>query len=187
MEDVAAWRRAARADLIARRLAIEPALRAAWSAAIARRLEDALNSRPAGMLGFYWPFRGEFDPRALVGSLMARRWCAALPVVIGRGEPLEYREWTPETKLERGALGILAPAAGAPVAPTVVLAPLVGFDAARYRLGNGGGYFDLTLAALEPRPYAVGVGFELGRLETIHPQPHDRRMDAIVTEAATIR
>jgi 5-formyltetrahydrofolate cyclo-ligase len=60
----------------------------------------------------------------------------------------------------------------------------VGFDAAGYRLGYGGGYFDRTLASLTPRPHAIGVGFELGRLETIYPQPFDIPMEAVVTEAS---
>ncbi|HXC91144.1 MAG TPA: 5-formyltetrahydrofolate cyclo-ligase, partial [Stellaceae bacterium] len=51
------------------------------------------------------------------------------------------------------------------------------------RLGYGGGYFDRTLAALSPRPLAIGVGFELSRIETIHPQDFDIPMDLVVTEA----
>jgi 5-formyltetrahydrofolate cyclo-ligase len=89
--------------------------------------------------------------------------------------------------MERGVLGIMIPSYGAPVAPNVVLSPLVGFDAARYRLGNGGGYFDRTLAAMEPRPFAIGIGFALGRIATIHPQPHDLPMDVIVTEEGIAR
>jgi 5,10-methenyltetrahydrofolate synthetase len=69
--------------------------------------------------------------------------------------------------------------------PALVLAPLVGFDRACYRLGYGGGYFDRTLASLSPRPRAIGVGFEFQMLETIHPQSFDMPMDAIVTEAGT--
>ena len=64
-----------------------------------------------------------------------------------------------------------------------MLIPLVGFDAAGYRLGYGGGYFDRTLAAMLPRPLAVGIGFELARLSDIRPQAHDMPMDLIVTEA----
>jgi 5-formyltetrahydrofolate cyclo-ligase len=59
----------------------------------------------------------------------------------------------------------------------------VGFDAANFRLGYGGGFFDRTLASLSPRPYAIGIGYELGRLATLRPLPHDLPMDAIVTEA----
>jgi 5,10-methenyltetrahydrofolate synthetase len=69
----------------------------------------------------------------------------------------------------------------------VLLVPLLGFDAAGYRLGYGGGYYDRTLAAMEPRPLAIGVGYEALRLPTIHPQPHDIPMDAIVTDAGIRR
>jgi 5-formyltetrahydrofolate cyclo-ligase len=68
----------------------------------------------------------------------------------------------------------------------MVIAPLVRFDGGSFRLGYGGGYFDLTLAALTPRPFVIGVGFEFQRLETIH-QPFDIPMDLIVTEAGLQR
>lgn len=68
--------------------------------------------------------------------------------------------------------------------PDVVLIPLVGFDEQNFRLGYGGGYYDRTLAALSPRPITIGLGFEMGRLSTIRPQPHDIPMNYIVTELA---
>ncbi len=64
--------------------------------------------------------------------------------------------------------------------------PLVGFDRQRYRLGYGGGYYDRTLAVLPAKPQAIGVGFELSQVATIHPQPHDIAMDLIVTERGTV-
>jgi hypothetical protein len=59
-----------------------------------------------------------------------------------------------------------------------------GFDAQGYRLGYGGGFFDRTLVACEPRMIAIGVAYEVLRLDTIYPQPHDIAMDFVVTEAA---
>ncbi len=82
--------------------------------------------------------------------------------------------------------GIPTPAAGDFLQPQALLIPLVAFDAAGYRLGYGGGFFDRTLASLHPRPLAIGVGFELNRVETIHPEAHDARLDAIVTEAGVM-
>ena len=67
--------------------------------------------------------------------------------------------------------------------PDALIVPLVGFDEERYRLGYGGDYYDRTLAVLAPRPYCIGLGFESGRLRSVFPQPHDTRMDVIVTEA----
>ena len=68
------------------------------------------------------------------------------------------------------------------MAPDLLIAPLVGFDGAGYRLGYGGGYYDRTLAARSPRPRVIGAGFTLSRLDTIHPQPHDIPMSLVVTE-----
>ena len=73
------------------------------------------------------------------------------------------------------------------VAVVTSIAPVVGFDAAGYRLGYGGGYFDRTLAALAPGWRAFGVGYGLAALPTIHPLPHDVGLDAIVTPDGTVR
>ena len=98
-----------------------------------------------------------------------------------------YRRWRPGDPLIDGVWGIPIPQKREITLPQAVLAPLVGFDRQCYRLGYGGGYFDRTLAALTPRPVAIGVGFELSQLETIHPQDFDIPMDLIVTEAGLRR
>jgi 5,10-methenyltetrahydrofolate synthetase len=82
--------------------------------------------------------------------------------------------------------GIPIPSAGEELRPNVVLLPLVAFDPQGFRLGYGGGYFDRTLAAMVPRPLAIGVGFELGRVADIRPQAHDIPLDATVTEAGIV-
>ena len=87
-------------------------------------------------------------------------------------------------KMSRGVWNIPVPGERTLVQPNLLLVPLVGFDAAGYRLGYGGGYYDRTLAAMSPRPLTIGVGFAMGRLNSIYPQPHDIPMDAIVTEDA---
>jgi 5-formyltetrahydrofolate cyclo-ligase len=73
------------------------------------------------------------------------------------------------------------------VIPDVVIALLVGFDKSAFRLGYGGGYFDRTLAAAAPRPYAIGLGYADSVLQTIHPQPHDIPMNLIVTDESVYR
>jgi len=184
--EVKAWRRAERERLIALRMALPPAERRAAGARIAAALQPIVASRP-GVLGVYWPFRAEFDPRALVETLVAAGRGVALPVVVDRRGPLEYRAWAPGEPLVAGVWDIPIPEQRKVVTPSMVLAPLVGFDRACYRLGYGGGYFDRTLAAFAPRPLAIGVGFAAQAIETIHPQPFDIAMDLIVTEAGVTR
>ncbi len=108
---------------------------------------------------------------------------AALPVVVAEATPLAFRAWDKESALVPDRYGIPTPVDGEWLVPELILLPLNGFDAAGYRLGYGGGYFDRTLAALSPRPLAVGVGFEINRLASIRPELHDQRLDWIVTEA----
>ncbi len=107
----------------------------------------------------------------------------ALPAVVDKKGPLEYRAWRPGEALVDGVWNIPIPEVRNVVVPQAVLAPLVGFDRQCYRLGYGGGYFDRTLAAISPRPLAIGVGYEMSQIETIFPQSFDIPMDVIVTEA----
>jgi 5-formyltetrahydrofolate cyclo-ligase len=180
--ELKAWRRAERERLIALRQALPPAERQRWGARIDAALRGLLAGRP-GILGIYWPFRAEFDPRLLVDWAVADGRTVALPVVVDKKGPLEYRAWRPGETLVDGVWNIPVPEKQEILRPAVVLAPLVGFDDACYRLGYGGGYFDRTLAALSPPPVAIGIGFEVQRLATIYPQSFDVPMDLIVTEA----
>jgi 5-formyltetrahydrofolate cyclo-ligase len=185
--EVKVWRRAERQRLLALRTSTSPAERRAWGDEIGARLHSVLIERPGVTLGVYWPFKAEFDPRPLVGRLIAEGFAAALPVVIDKNGPLEYRLWRPGDPLVDGVWDIPIPERREIVRPQAVLAPLVGFDHDCYRLGYGGGYFDRTLAAFVPRPLAIGVGFELSQLETIYPQDFDIPMDWIVTETGVRR
>ena len=138
-------------------------------------------------IGFYWPFKGEYDPRALARSLRDRGARLCLPVVVERARPLAFREWWPGMRMAPGVWDIPVPDEGDWVLPEVLLVPLLGFDGAGYRLGYGGGYYDRTLAAMPAKPLAIGIGYELLRLETIHPRPHDVPMDLSATERQAVR
>jgi 5-formyltetrahydrofolate cyclo-ligase len=182
-DEVKRWRKEQRARLIARRQEIPQNERRQLQPSILDLVERHFPELTSGLIGFYWPFRGEVGLHSLVRRLVAQGARAALPVVVEKRQPLEFRAWRPGAPLERGVWNIPIPAEREVVRPTALLVPLVGFDADGFRLGYGGGYYDRTLAALDPKPLTIGIGFELGRLPTIHPQPHDVPMDALVTEA----
>ena len=186
-EEVKIWRRSERQRLIGLRTGTPPALRRRWGAAIEASLLALFEAQPVASLGVYWPFQAEFDPRGLIDRLIAAGTTVALPAVIDKKGPLEYRAWRPGEPLVDGVWNIPVPQQRDIVIPEAVLAPVVGFDRDCYRLGYGGGYFDRTLAALRPSPRAIGVGFELSAIETIHPQPFDVPMDLVVTEAGVRR
>lgn len=182
--DLAQWRKRIRAELIARREAVAPTLHRQWSLALSLLLLRALPLQPQMVVGICWPVKAEYDARPLMRTLRQRAVRTALPVIVGRDQPLLFRHWAPGVAMQRDVWGTAYPVDTAAVQPDVLLIPLVGFGRAGDRLGYGGAYFDRTLAALAPRPLSVGVGFELARLETTFPQAHDVLLDAIVTEVA---
>ncbi|HSO46794.1 MAG TPA: 5-formyltetrahydrofolate cyclo-ligase [Rhizobiaceae bacterium] len=180
--DVMRWRKVERERLIAVRLAIGADERLAFANVIASRLDELIGDAEGKVVSLYWPFRGEPDLRGWMKALEARGVKCALPVVVAKGAPLVFRHWDSNSRLERGVWNIPFPADGEEVLPDIVVAPVVGFDAGCWRLGYGGGFYDRTLAAMGRKPIVLGVGYSIQRIETIHPQPHDIAMEAVVTE-----
>ena len=196
MNDAADWRKSERQRLIAEREAVPPGQRAGWAQRIDAHLQHGFPQLAQGCVAFCWPYRGEYDARNLVLKLHQAGARIALPVVVARGSPLQFRQWTPDTPLLTGPLGIPYPGEQSPqLQPSHVLLPVVGIDAAGYRLGYGGGYFDRTLAALTASaktntaaaPLVIATGYELCRIPSIDPQPHDMPMDWLVTERGLYR
>jgi len=186
-EELRRWRKAERERLIAARERLDPATLEGLRRRIDVHLERSFPGLATARLAFCWPLRGEYDARPLVTRLRERGAVTALPVVLGPGRPLAFREWHEGVALAEGPLGIPYPAHSDPVAPTVVLVPMNGWDEAGHRLGYGAGFFDRTLAAQEGRPIAIGVAYELARMPTIDPQAWDVPMDWVVTERGVYR
>jgi 5-formyltetrahydrofolate cyclo-ligase len=183
-EDIARWRKVERERLIRVRLELTADRRAAQASAIASALTPLIPDAPGAIVSVYWPIKAEPDLRPWMQAMWGRGMRVALPVAIALGQPLMFREWRPNTRMARGLWNIPYPAEGAEVAPTVVLAPVVGFDNDCFRLGYGGGFFDRTLARLPTKPLVIGVGHRDALIPTIYPQPHDIPMDWIVTGAS---
>ncbi len=186
-QDNTAWRRALRQAMVARRRQLTVAAHADLSARIVAHLLQALTLPAGTAVGFCWPVKHEPDVRDALAAWRQAGCHAALPVVVAENMPLAFRHWHPDAELVPDRYGIPTPTQGEWMTPEVLLLPLNAFDAAGYRLGYGGGYFDRTLAAAAPRPLAVGVGFEMNRVDSIRPEAHDQRLDWIVSEAGAVR
>ena len=186
-DELTRWRKAERRRLLAAREGLDAHALERARLRIDAHLERAFPGLVSARLAFCWPMHGEYDARPLVQGLRGRGAVTALPVVVAPGRPLEFRAWHPDIALAPGPLGIPYPEASEAIVPTVILVPMIGWDAAGHRLGYGGGYFDRTLATLDPRPTSIGVGYELSRIATIHPQPWDIPMDWVVTERGVYR
>lgn len=178
-----AMRATLRREKIAARLALPAAAQRAANVAIQHHLTEFLLPLRTGTIAFCMPIRAEADCRPLVEHLLTAGWQAAMPVVRKLDAPMEFRAWWPTAPMTADPFGIPVPATELSAYPDVILLPLVAFDAAGYRLGYGGGYFDRTLATMKPRPLSIGVGFDLAAVKDIHPERHDIPLDLIVTES----
>jgi 5-formyltetrahydrofolate cyclo-ligase len=188
--DEARWRKTERLRLTHLRQSISVPERRQNSERIMRQLDAYFTPTPETIISLYWPIKGEPNLLAWIKRLYRSGSRVALPVVETTHAPMSFREWTPDAPMHAGIWNIPIPAEGEVLVPTVVIAPVVGFDVANYRLGNGGGYFDRTLAELiskKQRPTVVGVGYECLQIATIYPQPHDIPMDVIITEKSAVK
>lgn len=161
-----------------------------WLATTRDALSKAGKPAPKNIAAF-WPMAQEPDLLPLLyqwGSDDALT--VSLPVVTGPNQPLEFRQWTPETHMTTGAFGIGEPDSEIAPLPDVILVPVLGFTRQGDRIGYGKGYYDRTLAKLKAEGHrftALGIAWACGDLDRIPgvdytPQPHDYRLDGILTD-----
>ena len=134
----------------------------------------------------YSPQGGEIDPTPLMRRLGDRGSRLALPVAQTRDAPLVFRAWDRADALSPDVFGIAAPtAAGHEVTPDLIIVPVLAFDAQGGRLGQGGGCYDRTLAALRAigRGFAIGLAFAGQEVTACPKDAYDQPLDVILTES----
>ena len=177
-----------RQEAFARRNALERNWRRRACRAIAKRALALPELGAVQPIGGYWPIRSEVDPRPLLHALVRRGQTVALSQIMH--PRLSWREWRPGDVLVKGGFGVCEPGPDAPECfPRALLVPLAAFDRQGHRIGYGKGHFDRSIAALsEMHPLiTIGLAFSVQEVASVPAEDHDRRLDAIVTEAAVIR
>ena len=175
-----------------------------------------LVGRSDEVIGAYWPIKGEFDPlpalyrwqedailnhdivlntapapesrTQLASESIAGRSPRkiGLPVVDKVHKTLTFHAWYPGCPMEEDAYGIPKPKDTEVIVPTLLFVPCVGYGPGGYRLGYGGGFYDRTLATLQPRPVTVGLGFTHGWLPDLEPEAHDIALDALLNDNGVV-
>jgi 5-formyltetrahydrofolate cyclo-ligase len=181
-----------------------------------RVLRIWLVGRTDAVIGAYWPIKGEFDPlpalyrwqedavleqfvnergpqvpddqTQIVTESLANRSPRkiGLPVVDKVHKTLTFHAWYPGCPMEEDAYGIPKPKDTEVIVPTMLFVPCVGYGPGGYRLGYGGGFYDRTLATLQPKPLTVGLGYTHGWLPDLEPEPHDIPLDALLNDNGVV-
>jgi 5-formyltetrahydrofolate cyclo-ligase len=141
---------------------------------------------PFEVFSSYMPQGSEIDPGPLARRLKA--WAkASLPAAFSWEEPLEFRLWG--DILEPDAFGIPSPPPEAEaVLPDLIIAPVLAFDRSGGRLGQGAGHYDRAIANLRrAKPvFVLGLAYAGQEVAALPMEPHDQRLDAILTETEYI-
>jgi 5-formyltetrahydrofolate cyclo-ligase len=154
---------------------------AAGQGQAAEILADFLAAQAGKVLSGYMPMRTEIDPLA---AMAAHQGPVGVPVIIGNGQALRFREWSPGARMVEGEFRALIPEEGAWVEPQVLIVPMLAWDRRGYRLGYGGGFYDRTLERLRANGPVLAVGFAFAAQEVVEvpTDAFDQRLDAVVTE-----
>jgi 5-formyltetrahydrofolate cyclo-ligase len=172
----------------ARRDALPPAERMEAALAIAER-GLPVEVTPGTVVSGFSPLKSEISPLPLLRRLADAGASLALPVVLGRGQPLVMRAWSFGAPLVSGVWGIREPPADAPeLNPDILIVPLLAFDRRGHRIGYGAGYYDMTIARLRAmKPVAaIGIAFGSQEIAAVPTTPRDARLDLVLTERETI-
>jgi 5-formyltetrahydrofolate cyclo-ligase len=178
MIDKAAARQAA---FERRKLAHQP------GAATAGYLSEVLAGYRGVPLAGYMAMRTEIDPTAAMAEAAAHG-PVGVPVIMGAGQPLQFRLWEPDCEMIAGEFGAQVPASGAWMIPQIVIVPLVAFNRSGGRLGYGGGFYDRTLEKLRAAKPTLAIGFAYTAQEdeNLPLEATDQPLDLIVTEQGVI-
>ncbi len=184
---------AVKADLrraaLARRRALGGAARTAFSARLADEGLRLAKRYAARAVSAFHSFPDEPDTAPLLAALAEAGFITLLPITVAPGEPLVFRLWRPGDPTRPGRMNIPEPLPSAPAYdPDLLFAPLACFDRRGHRIGFGAGYYDLTLRALRAkgRAIAVGVAYSVAECADLPDEPHDERLDYVLTESELI-
>ena len=172
-----------RRDMRALRAELDPA-GAALSLIERFPIELATLSPVAG----YWPVGGEIDGRPLLAALAKAGRQVALPRVTSRTGEAHFYAWRGGDALSADAFGVPSPPPTLELHPRLILTPLLAFDRAGRRLGQGGGHYDRIISLYRAHgAIAVGLAYAEQELERVPTGAHDAHLDWVLTPSEAIR
>lgn len=150
-----------------------------WDRDIGQQVVAAILQNRPQLLAVYWPIQAEPDLHLNYQQLHEAGITLALPIVIGKAQPLRFVKWAPGDLMDTDDFGIPIPRQrSCYITPDSLLIPCVGFNPQAYRLGYGGGFYDRTLAIM-PQAQSIGIAYQLAACD-FQAEAHDRALSMII-------
>lgn len=177
-----------RAEMMAKRRAMPSAQREAADCAITEAVLRHPAYRAAKQVFAYVSMPHEVGTNMLLDSALAAGKIIGLPVCTPETREMKFYCLHARAELRKGAYRIPIPPVSEdrlliPDAETLVIVPMLAFDAEGYRLGAGGGYYDRFLSAQPVR--TIGICYADCRLTQLPHDANDQRIACCVTEQKT--
>lgn len=177
-----------RASMLAHRRRLDETEQAAYGREIQNTFLGLAVYQQATTIALYLPVNGEVPTETIVHHAQAAGKTIYLPVI--EGERIVLQQFLHPEDLKPGKFGILEPSAGGLTAEPhhidVFVIPGVVFDLAGNRGGYGKGYYDRLLHSCCPSTLLVGFCYDFQVVEKIAAEPHDVRMNMVITERRVI-
>lgn len=171
-----------------------PTLASQANGKIQKFILQEIQSLPQGdikIISGYWPMANEVDIVPVFDYLHQQNYKITLPISSPNSSFLTFSSWYPGVTMVEDFLGFHYPEnTEKDLTPDLLLVPVVAFDKRGYRLGYGKGFYDKTMDFLhqhDPHIRTLGVAFSIQGVDELYAEPHDLRLDAVVTEEGIIR
>lgn len=142
--------------------------------------------KPSDRIACYWPISGEVDTKMLMEILLEQKYACALPKILGKDQPLEFKQYDKTTKLLiNNKFKVYEPPKSATtISPTILVVPLLAFDSLGHRLGFGGGFYDRTIESLQKKAeiMTIGLAYSSQQVPSLPRNGTDQKLDCIITE-----
>ena len=180
-----------RREILQRRDSIAKNLKAEKDISILQRIIMLPEFSAAKRILFYASFRSEADTMDMIKLSLHLGKLAVLPRVCKKEHILKLYEIKNMDELARGYMWILEPSVDEARLRKLsdidlVIIPGAAYDTQGNRLGYGAAYYDKLLAAPERKIPIVAPAYEEQIVEKIPAEPHDIKVDKIITDKRVI-
>ncbi|MDG6997356.1 MAG: 5-formyltetrahydrofolate cyclo-ligase [Nitrososphaerota archaeon] len=163
----------------------------ALSENIRQKLENLEEFKASNVIATYVSKQEEVQTEHIIRDALSNSKRVLVPLVVPRNKNLVFSELHDLSELAVGHFGILEPKPEfvRPVAlseASMIIVPVVAWDERGYRIGNGGGYFDIALAPLKGN-LTIGLAFEVQRVVKVPADEYDVPLKMIVTESRILK